>query len=425
MTMSDCGDLSGQAFQSSVCNIMSLKLETLQRHISNSEKCQLGQIIQRCKNKRKQYQMKTKQAVSKEIACLPESPIPLKIHIPKLSGDHERMSGMKGMEVRSDRVFVYKNYPDGNLFVTWLRDNLVINSSLRFQVKMMNILQAGGAKKSCFTNIMKAVSEHFLVNPKSLLMSESSIHNSLWKIFSPGKIKETALNFMVDQSKGVLYSFDAVDVIKNLLLHPILQDFEKILVGSKSKPFTPYVNDGQYIQHILDGDVWKRAVAKYSSSDTFLLPICLYSDSAQVSTNGSIGDSVNVASRIEGLTKQYGLDNLVAAETLEGTTEFATLEVDRVGVVGRSEPLTVHTILDTLSNVDSEDFAKLKEEHETMLECYRSGDVEEALVAMSRAQRLAGPELLGLYALYANRLSSMRETGVEPGWDGVFRSTKK
>ena len=152
----------------------------------------------------------------------------------------------------------------------------------------------------------------------------------------------------------------------------------------------------------------------------------------------AIGDAVNVASRVEGQTKLYGLDNLVAQETLDGVEGFATLEIDTVGVVGRAEPLTVYTLLGDTVLAREAAFITLQEQHSRMIDAWRSGDMEEALVAMALAGRAAVkaqeskagkaspfPSLNLLYALYAQRIDTMRESGVPDDWDGVYRATSK
>jgi adenylate cyclase len=53
----------------------------------------------------------------------------------------------------------------------------------------------------------------------------------------------------------------------------------------------------------------------------------------------AIGDSVNVAARVEGLTKQYGLPVLITENTVAHTSGLALLEVDLVRVIGRAEPI--------------------------------------------------------------------------------------
>lgn len=139
----------------------------------------------------------------------------------------------------------------------------------------------------------------------------------------------------------------------------------------------------------------------------------------------AIGDAVNVASRIEGLTKQYGLDNLVSAETLNGLTgDYESLVVDLVTVVGRTEPLTVATLLDP--QLDSiPDRAGLFDAHEALIDGYRRGDVEEARRHLSLARRASGDTLVKLYDLYELRLKHLRDDGIPDDWDGVFRAQKK
>jgi len=147
----------------------------------------------------------------------------------------------------------------------------------------------------------------------------------------------------------------------------------------------------------------------------------------------AIGDAVNVASRIEGLTKQYGLDNLLAAETLHKIDDYAVLEIDRVGVVGRSEPLTVFTIIGDSKIRDKGLFHELNELHNGMLNAYHNGDIEQAMVFMAQANTCADklmvenqtPPLRKLYALYAERFSTFRDIGIPDNWDGVYRSTSK
>ena len=135
----------------------------------------------------------------------------------------------------------------------------------------------------------------------------------------------------------------------------------------------------------------------------------------------AIGDAVNVASRIEGLTKQYGLFNLVAEETVRKTRGLAHLEVDRVGVVGRAEPLVVHTVLGR----DPAPWEEAAERHAAFLRAYRAGDPKGARAALERARALKPEGLATLYTLYHRRLRTFEAEGFPTDWDGVFRATAK
>src|SRR5262249_50530336 len=59
----------------------------------------------------------------------------------------------------------------------------------------------------------------------------------------------------------------------------------------------------------------------------------------------ALGDTVNLASRLESLTRSYGVEIIVGEDAAAGIDDMALLEIDRVRVKGRSEPLTIYTLL--------------------------------------------------------------------------------
>ena len=70
----------------------------------------------------------------------------------------------------------------------------------------------------------------------------------------------------------------------------------------------------------------------------------------------AIGDSVNVAARVESLTKQYGLSILITEYTASQVSDLALLEVDLVRVVGRAEPVAIFTLLGDETHAKSAEF---------------------------------------------------------------------
>ncbi|MGB5484985.1 adenylate/guanylate cyclase domain-containing protein, partial [Parasphingorhabdus sp.] len=139
-----------------------------------------------------------------------------------------------------------------------------------------------------------------------------------------------------------------------------------------------------------------------------------------------IGDTVNIASRFEGLTKQYGVQILIGSALAERLDGFALLELDRVRVVGRDASDTVFALLgDERMNEDA-GFAKLRSRHDRFLELYRAQNWAEAgamLAAQEKAYRDAG--LAILVEVFRQRIDKLSGRPIRKDWDGVFEATEK
>jgi adenylate cyclase len=147
--------------------------------------------------------------------------------------------------------------------------------------------------------------------------------------------------------------------------------------------------------------------------------------SAQRFSYSAIGDSVNLASRIEGLTKQYGVDILMTEETIEGAGDLAFIEADRVRVVGREHPVRIFALIGDAADARSEAFRAFRQAHESFLDAYRRGDFESAPGALANASAAAPEPAGGLYRVYEDRLAALAKAPPEPGWDGVFVADRK
>ena len=139
----------------------------------------------------------------------------------------------------------------------------------------------------------------------------------------------------------------------------------------------------------------------------------------------AIGDSVNVGSRIEGLTKQYGLSNLVAESTAGEVKGLAMLEVDKVMVVGRDEATLVFTLVGGPERAQEKDFLELKRVHDRFLSNYRSMRFAEAATDLASLQTTGPPQLAKLYAEYQHRLEAYLVTPPPADWDGSWRAEHK
>jgi adenylate cyclase len=147
--------------------------------------------------------------------------------------------------------------------------------------------------------------------------------------------------------------------------------------------------------------------------------------SAQRFSYSAIGDGVNLASRVEGLTKQYGVDILITEDTIDGARDLAFVEADRVRVVGRERPIRIFALVGDAGHAQSEAFHAFRQAHERFLDAYRRGDFESALALLAKVSAIAPEPVVGLYRVYGDRLAILAETPPGPDWDGVFVAEHK
>lgn len=137
-----------------------------------------------------------------------------------------------------------------------------------------------------------------------------------------------------------------------------------------------------------------------------------------------IGDTVNMASRLEGLTKQYGVSIVTGSALAAELRHFALIELDRVQVVGRDAPETIHALLGDETMAATPQFQALAETHAMFLAAYRAQDWQAAEAALASADYDA-QDLAPLQDIMRARVASLRANPPGEGWDGVFRASEK
>jgi adenylate cyclase len=137
-----------------------------------------------------------------------------------------------------------------------------------------------------------------------------------------------------------------------------------------------------------------------------------------------LGDDVNLASRLEGQSKPYGVGTVIGPRTRELTPEFAALELDLIRVKGKTRPVRIFTLLGDPEMAESVEFKSHAGRHERLLAAYRSQKWDEAESLLAQC-RQADLHLGKLYDLYAERISAFRQNPPGADWDGTYTATSK
>jgi len=135
-----------------------------------------------------------------------------------------------------------------------------------------------------------------------------------------------------------------------------------------------------------------------------------------------LGDSVNLASRLEGQSKEYGFPIIVGSNTaLAVKDKFAILELDFIMVKGKKEPEVIYAIGGREDVAHSGRFQRLRNLTIEMLACYRNRDWEGALAAIERGRRTdEALTLTLLYDLYEQRILDYQKNPPPEDWNGAF-----
>ncbi len=130
-----------------------------------------------------------------------------------------------------------------------------------------------------------------------------------------------------------------------------------------------------------------------------------------------MGDEVNLASRLEGITKQYGVGIIVGENTRNLANEFLYRELDHVRVKGKDKPVAIYEPVALIGEAGRALHDEVKLFHE-MRRLYRRQDWEQAELQLMNLQRMSPDS--ALYRLYAERVVYFRKNPPSEDWDGVF-----
>lgn len=135
-----------------------------------------------------------------------------------------------------------------------------------------------------------------------------------------------------------------------------------------------------------------------------------------------MGDAVNLGSRLEGITKQYGVGFIVGESTRELVRkEFVFRELDLVKVKGKDKPVGIYEPIGAEGHVDKTKLDENKLWHQA-LRYYRAQEWDQAEVALLNLSRTAPHKL---YEVYAERIAHYRKEAPGDDWDGSWKFDTK
>lgn len=138
----------------------------------------------------------------------------------------------------------------------------------------------------------------------------------------------------------------------------------------------------------------------------------------------SIGDGVNLGSRLEGTSKTYGTDIIISENTFKACGErLWTMELDRIQVKGKNQPVSIYELLGFRSDPLSENQEQIIEHYNKAREFYHAWKFSKAVSAFAEVLELDNKNKSA--SLHLSRCQHFLVNPPSEDWDGVWRLTEK
>jgi adenylate cyclase len=135
-----------------------------------------------------------------------------------------------------------------------------------------------------------------------------------------------------------------------------------------------------------------------------------------------LGDAVNLGSRLEGITKIYGVKILIGEQTYDGLKGFLCRQVDKVQVKGKEEPVRIYEPLCRQQDA-TPGLLALVDDYHRAFGLYQAQQWDAAAEQFRLLQQRDPATFL--YGLYLERIADLRTQTLSADWDGSFRHTSK
>jgi adenylate cyclase len=139
-----------------------------------------------------------------------------------------------------------------------------------------------------------------------------------------------------------------------------------------------------------------------------------------------LGDPVNLASRLEGQSKNYGVLIVLGPITAERLgDEYFTIELDCIAVKGKKEGVTIYTVFYNPNADAMTKWLTAREKHNEMLAAYRQQDWKRAVKLVNELQGEFDGNMDHYYEIWLERIEDMRNANLPKDWNGTYVATSK
>lgn len=139
-----------------------------------------------------------------------------------------------------------------------------------------------------------------------------------------------------------------------------------------------------------------------------------------------LGDAVNLAARLEGQTKEYGVKTIIGHDTRVMLDDnYTILKLDTLAVKGKTEPVEIYTILEESDLQNTSTYYSDMIQHHKMLELYKTKHFEMAIHYCNELKGSFAGVMDEYYDIWIQRCMTMKKARLPAKWDGVYRATSK
>ena len=139
-----------------------------------------------------------------------------------------------------------------------------------------------------------------------------------------------------------------------------------------------------------------------------------------------LGDAVNLAARLEGQSKEYGVKIILGHNTAKGLSDYwVPVELDNIAVKGKTEGVKIYTIVSHEGRDRPQSLVSAQGQHEKFLDAYRAQRWDRALILGKSLTGAWNAELKDYYKMMLERIQHLKADPPGDDWDGIFRAKTK